>query len=731
MDRAVARTEAGRTRAAAFAHWATRREVLTAGLVAFVLVLAGVRVWLSSKILTPWIMSDELLYSELARSFADQHQLLVRGANYHVYNAGYPILISPAWLAGSMSTTYALAKAINVVLMTIALVPVYLWSLRLVRWPYALVATGLVALLPAFVYTGELMTENGSLPATMLAFFVIALMLERPTLFRQLLALLTVGLAFFMRAQGLVLFAVLPAAVVLKIVLDARAAKPGARRRTFVHGWRGYLPLIGIYVVGGLMYIAYETARGMPLSAGLGAYAGVTSAEYPPSVVAHWTVEHFGELCLALGIFPVSALIVLLVRALGRGTESPAERAFLAVSATAVPLFVVQVAAYASWFSQRVEDRYICFVFPLILIALVVWLDRGLPRPRVTTAVAAIVPVALLLFLPLEKRLNVSIISDTFGFIPLLRLSYHVSIPTVRTLMIVAGIGGALMFGFVPRRFGPVVFPVVLAVYLATASVAVFKTVREFAVNSRAGLAPADLTWIDDSLPKGASTGVIYGSTADPFGEAQRMWQAEFWNRDVKRVYNLTAEPTSFAKTPIAIEPLTSTLVPEGHKRYPYDYALAAGGLDLTGVVVKSEPPWTLYKVRAPLRMNRVVEHVYPDGWMGTFAALTQQTGKGGRLKIRLSREAWGGPDVPGRVTIDVGRPVLISNGQLRIKRILARRTWVIHRGRARTFDVPVPKPPYRVEVNVRPTFSPADFGQPDTRELGAQLSFGRAPGTR
>lgn len=723
MDPAVESREVG------LGGWAVRREVLLAALAVFVVALAAIRLWMTGKIATPWIMSDELLYSELARSFADQHHLLVRGASYPVYSAGYPLLISPAWLAGSMATTYSVAKAINVVLMTLSLVPVYFWSRRLVRWPYALVATGLVALLPAFVYTGEVMTENGAFPATMLALFAVALMLERPTLSRQILALLAVGLAFFVRAQGLVLFGVLPLAVALKIVLDSRAARSGSRRRTFLHGWRAYLPLIAIYVVGGLGYVLYEKARGMPLSAGLGAYAGVTSVDYPPGVVAHWTVEHFGELCLAVGVFPVSALIVLLVLAFGRGVETQAERAFLAVTAAAVPLIVVQVAAYASWFSQRVEDRYMFFVFPLLLMALVVWLDRGMPRPRATTAVAAIVPAAFLIFLPLEKRLNVSIISDTFGFIPLMRLSYHVSIPTVRTLMILAGVGGALLFAFLPRRLGPVVLPALLAVYLAAASVAVFKTVREFAANSRVGLVPTDLRWIDKSLPKGASTGVVYGSTADPFSEAQRMWQAEFWNRDVKGIYNLTTEPTSFAKTPIAIEPVSGRLTLPGNARYPYDYALVANGLDLDGTVVKSEPPWTLYKVRSPLRLNRVVENVYPDGWMGTYAALTQHTGRAGRLRIRLSREAWGGPDVPGRVTIDVGRPVLNANGQLRIRRILARRTWVIHRRQAKTFTVPVPKPPYRVDVNVRPTFVPAKYGLGDPRELGAQISFGSAPG--
>jgi hypothetical protein len=129
------------------------------------------------------------------------------------------------------------------------------------------------------------------------------------------------------------------------------------------------------------------------------------------------------------------------------------------------------------------------------------------------------------------------------------------------------------------------------------------------------------------------------------------------------------------------------------------------------------------------LRLKRVVENVYPDGWMGTFAALTQHTGSAGKLRITLSREVWRGKDVPGQVTIDVGRPKEIAGGQLRIRKILARRMWVIHRGQSRTFVVPVPAPPYRVEVNVRPTFSPSDFGSGDTRELGAQLAFGPAPG--
>src|ERR1700736_4268305 len=90
----------------------SRTVFLTAALGAFLLVLVALRLWLTRKIATPWIMSDELLYSELARSFADNGRFLVRDAFYPVYNVGYPFLISPAWHAGSMESTYRLAKDI-------------------------------------------------------------------------------------------------------------------------------------------------------------------------------------------------------------------------------------------------------------------------------------------------------------------------------------------------------------------------------------------------------------------------------------------------------------------------------------------------------------------------------------------------------------------------------------------------------------------------------------------
>lgn len=706
-----------------------RTRALVVGLFAFVLILVVVRLWLTRKIATPWIMSDELLYSELAKSLASGGGIEVREAFYPVYYVGYPVLIAPAWLAGSQEATYGLAKAINVLLMTSALVPVYVWARRLVSPVYATVATALTALMPSFVYTGMLMTENAFFPAFVLAGLAIALMLERPTWLRQALALGAVGLGAFVRSQGLVLALILPVAIVVKLLLDARVAPSGGRRHAVLREAARYAPLAAVYVAGGAGYVLYQLVQGRPLSTGLGAYSGITAVDYRLSDGARWSLEHIAELGLSVGLFPVSALVVLLGLAFLRGAESPAERAFLAVACAAVPLVVVQVAFYASWFSGRIEERYMFFLAPLLFIALAVWLDRGLPRPAVLTAIAVLGPAAPLLALPLQERLNISILSDTFTFIPLLRLSNVLDggVPTVRWLVLLSAAAAVLAFAFVPRSLARPAFPAAIAIFFALTTYSVFGAVRDQSAATRALTQSAEPDWVDDHLPDGEEAAFVYGSTVDPFAEAVVMWQTEFWNRDVRTVYNLQPEPTSFAKAGAGIDRLTGRIEPQEGAHFPFRYVVANHTLGLGGQRLASRPPLALYRVRAPLRLVSSLEGVHPDGWMGADAALTQYTTPGdrpGTLYVQLSRRSWGGPDVPGRVTVELGKPVVRPDGAVGIGKVEARRTWVAHSRRLRTFRMRTPRPPFRVQIHIEPTFSPADFGEADTRELGVQVDL-------
>ena len=87
-------------------------------LASLVVASAIVRWGFGRRMVAPWIMVDELVYSELAKSFAASGHFLVRGEPSGSYGFVYPVLISPAYrLYGSVPQAYAAAKTINSVLM--------------------------------------------------------------------------------------------------------------------------------------------------------------------------------------------------------------------------------------------------------------------------------------------------------------------------------------------------------------------------------------------------------------------------------------------------------------------------------------------------------------------------------------------------------------------------------------------------------------------------------------
>ena len=86
-----------------------------AALGGIVLVSAVLRVWLGRRMVAPWIFVDELIYSELAKSFAAHGHFLLRGEPAGAsYGFVYPVLIAPAWrIFSSVPQAYAAAKVID------------------------------------------------------------------------------------------------------------------------------------------------------------------------------------------------------------------------------------------------------------------------------------------------------------------------------------------------------------------------------------------------------------------------------------------------------------------------------------------------------------------------------------------------------------------------------------------------------------------------------------------
>jgi len=703
-----------------------RGRVAEALLVGGLLLFAAVvHLLLARRVTAPWIFTDELLYSEVAKSVADKHHFLARGYPTDLVTL-YPVLIAPAYLAKSISTAYGIAKGINVVLMTLAALPVYFWARRLVSFWLALLATGLTLLIPGALYSGTLMTENAFFPAFVLAAWLLAVTLERPTLLRQALLLGAVLLAGAMRVQGLVLGLVVPTAILFKVWLDIRA--DGASWRTGVRRLRPFAPTLGLLLLGAVLYALKNLVAGTSILSGLGGYAVTGRTHYSLTDSGRWILYHLGELFFSVGFLPAAAFIVMLGLACrSRNPANGAERAFLATTAASLLWIVPQVALFASRFSLRVEERNMFILSPLLLLALVVWLGRGMPRPYGLTIVALILPAALFATLPLESLFNISLLSDTLGFVPLYRLSQLASggLNDVRIAVSGGFVAGIVLFALVPKRVGRFLVPAAVGFFLLLSSVSASNMIAGEARSLRAyaGTSP---NWVDEAIGSDAEAAYLYAG--DAASNPHLLWQTEFWNRSVDRVLPLgVTEPGSFANEPLTVD--GSGRLSPATARYKGNptYVVADPKVGVDGkIVATGGTGLALYRLNGPLRLASTTEGVTADGWSGPAATYTRYTSPGGRpgkLLVTVSRRSWSGTDVPGAVTITVG-PLVKTAAGFALGKTTAQRNWVIHSGAERVFRLAAPAPPYRAEVHVNPTFSPSAFGSADTRQLGAQVRF-------
>ena len=180
-------------------------------------------------------------------------------------------------------------------------------------------------------------------------------------------------------------------------------------------------------------------------------------------------------------------------------------------------------------------------VAPLLLLALALWLARGLPRPWLLAAVAGLIPAALLFALDLTALINIGILSDTFGLIPLLRLSSRLEggVESAETIMGTAESSSELAFALLPRRIAVVALPAFVALSFSAFSYNVHGAIRDHSERTLALTSTTNPSWIDERIGSRSEAVYLYGATPDYFGEAQILWQTEFWNRSVGPVYTL------------------------------------------------------------------------------------------------------------------------------------------------------------------------------------------------
>jgi hypothetical protein len=579
----------------------------------------------------------------------------------------YRVLLEPAARSLSPWRSFELARALSAVLCALTAVPAYLLARRLVPAGASLVVAGLSVLAAGSVYATAAVPDSLALLLAVSSLPLLARASDRGSM-RDLLCAIALAIAAALARPWLV---VLPPALLVAYEL------PRSRKSFLL--WPRSL------VFAGLAAFAYLVVATTAPAAG----SGLAS----PGEAARAAAASLAVVAVGAGVVPW----LLAASGWRRATARP-ETALLAAC---LPALLLAAGVFgAAGGASGVEERPLLVLVPLVLaLAASAWLDGDVRlRPAV---VAGAVVVLAALALPGLGRVAVS---HAAGLSLVARrggsrtgLAAGAAAAVAIALVLLAVLRG--------RGRGRLVLPAALALVLVAGHALAWSSVHAEARALAAG-APGPRGWVDRHAGKGAD--VVVAGPAGAVGEPA-VDELTLWNRSVSGVRALDLA---------SADPKTGLLPVSGA-----DVVLERG-VDLAGTEVARSAAGVLLRGAAPLQLAETTEGLYADGWSGAYTTYRRFTGpsRPGSVLVTVSRAAWGGPDRPGGVSILTG-PL---DGNATTKAHV-----VIHAGRERKVAVPVPAPPFQVVVSVNPTFSPADFGSSDTRQLGAQLRFAYRPSRR
>jgi hypothetical protein len=203
----------------------------------------------------------------------------------------------------------------------------------------------------------------------------------------------------------------------------------------------------------------------------------------------------------------------------------------------------------------------------------------------------------------------------------------------------------------------------------------------------------------------------------------------EFWNRSIKKLWSLDGSTPGPGPTLSPDFAADGTLSPAPGT----DYLLADAGVDPIGESALVGGQLRLFRLDGgPIRVRSLSSNVGSDGWMVTDASYTRFVTPGHRpgvAVIDLSRANFcpePSAHAPvGWIHVLVGEAVINENHQPIMGRVLHDSHVNLPNCSKTTLRIPVGPPPWRVELHVDGTFSPAQYGtSSDARTLGAQVGF-------
>ncbi|MBA2332560.1 MAG: hypothetical protein H0V94_07220, partial [Actinobacteria bacterium] len=359
---------------------------------------------------------------------------------------------------------------------------------------------------------------------------------------------------------------------------------------------------------------------------------------YDVAEVAKFLFWHVAELDLYVGVLPIAAFVLLAARV--RSLDARAQELVVATVALAAWTLLV-VAAFASRFAGAIEERNMFVVAPLLLIALLVWIDRGTYRPTFPAVVAALVAAVLPALIPYERFLQLKVRSDTLMIVPLWNVQDSVTLPRLDDVVLVAGLAAGALFLLVPRRYALVLPAAVLGYFaLAIHPIQAGPHGMELAAAGALyeGIQRPKRDWIDRAIPGGAEVAALWTGKTHRF----TVQQTEFFNRSIVPVYTLGGPMDGgFPETAVSVDESTGEVRGEDGTVVRAAYAFTDGSVALDGEPVARDERLglTLYRTDGPLISTTSVTGVYNDQWSGPEVTYRRVRCEGGTLTATLDSD--------------------------------------------------------------------------------------------
>jgi hypothetical protein len=509
-------------------------------LAAIAAISVAVRIGLAREVRSPFVFMDELGYEQMAKSLVRSGNLALFGKSGSAYNPLYSVALTPIYaLTDSAPQAYLWSKVVNAILMSSSVFPVYGVARFVLSRARSVGVAALSLVAPLMFYTDLELSENLAYPLALVAIWVMLRAVRDASPRNDTLLLGAIVLASAARLQSVALLPAALTAVVLMALVKPESTDAGRGRAT-LRAILAHRILFGVTAVALVAILVRTLANGgaLPLA---GRYSNVGSAHASPLRVLELAGQHLAALDFALGIVPFAGSL-LAGYALARLAFPRRGLIFGSVALAVTVWFLLEVAFDAAAFDTgkgqgipRIHERYLIYVMPLFLVALVASLRSARPRVGARVHVAVAVAAALLpAAIPFSRVINYSIVADSFGLqIFGTGVAGRIA-PISHPVLVALGVGGvfgiAYLYALVrPRPSFAIVVTVIAFLLMST-------LVRDRIIGASKQMAIVDplahVAWVDRSVD-GGSVVLVGGEGA----RRSALLDTAFDNFSISRVY--------------------------------------------------------------------------------------------------------------------------------------------------------------------------------------------------